>query len=191
LKPTNALAPLALANGINHMYHNTIGHRGEMGLDNYAGAAAGAAEAFSGGVGTMGLVGAGLNAVGATGAGGALTGAAAAAGPAAMVAGAGAAGYAVGTGLANIADSNYTRTGFWGRDEDTGQNRSAMDWGANWGTSVDEWLGNRPGETSVLGGIAAGAGGIVGGIGGAVHGAANFIGSGISSLADTVSSWSW
>ena len=96
------------------------------------------------------------------------------AGSDAALLGAGAAGAAIGTGMADIADSSYTKTGFWGKDEDTGQNRSAMDWGSNWGTSVDKMLGNS--EPSVLGGIAAGAGGIVGGIAGAAQGAWNWLG---------------
>jgi hypothetical protein len=95
------------------------------------------------------------------------------AGPAAAVAGAGLAGVGLGEGMAQIADSSYTRTGAFGVDPDTGKNQSAMDWGSSWGTSVDKALGNT--DPSILGGIAAGAGGIVGGIGGAGYGAYNWL----------------
>ena len=86
---------------------------------------------------------------------------------------AGAAGVGAGIGMGKLADSSYTKTGAFGVNQDTGQNQSAMDWGANWGTAVDKKLGNT--DPSVLGGIAAGAGGIVGGIGGAVYGAGNWL----------------
>jgi hypothetical protein len=62
----------------------------------------------------------------------------------------------------------------WGKDADTGQNKSAMDWGAGWGTWVDSHTGDKnPANPSVLGGIAAGAGGIVGGIAGTAQGGWN------------------
>jgi hypothetical protein len=41
-------------------------------------------------------------------------------------------------------------------------NRSAMDWGASWGTDYDHWAGS-----------AAGLGGIAGGIGGSLQGLAS------------------
>jgi hypothetical protein len=125
--------------------------------------ATGGALEVAGGIGDAALAG------GAAEAG--VAGVLADAGPVGMALGGG---LAVGTGMADIADSSYTKTGFWGKDEDTGQNRSAMDWGSNWGTSVDKMLGNS--EPSVLGGIAAGAGGIVGGIAGAAQGAWNWLG---------------
>jgi hypothetical protein len=89
------------------------------------------------------------------------------------VAAAGAAGVLAGTGMAELADSSLTKTGAFGTNAATGQNQSAMDWGAGWGTSVDKALGNT--EPSILGGLAAGAGGIVGGIGGAGYGAYNWL----------------
>lgn len=85
--------------------------------------------------------------------------------PVAAVAGAGALGMSAGKAMGDAADSKYTKTGFWGQDENTGQNKSAMDWGAGWGQSYDKWAGNK--EPSIMGGIAAGAGGIVGGVAGA------------------------
>lgn len=86
---------------------------------------------------------------------------------------AGAAGVGAGIGMGKLADSDLTKTGAFGTNSDTGQNQSAMDWGASWGTSVDKALGNT--DPSVLGGIAAGAGGIVGGVGGAIYGAGNWL----------------
>jgi hypothetical protein len=50
-------------------------------------------------------------------------------------------GVSVGYGMEKLADSDGTRNGFWGKD-DGGQNRSAMDWGASWGTDYDRWAGN-------------------------------------------------
>jgi hypothetical protein len=129
----------------------------------------GVLEGLKGGLGVAGGVGEAALAGGAAETG--LAGVLADAGPVGLALGAG---LATGTGMANVADSSYTKTGLWGQDADTGQNRSAMDWGANWGTSVDKMLGNT--EPSVLGGIAAGAGGIVGGIGGAAQGAWNWLG---------------
>jgi hypothetical protein len=125
--------------------------------------AAGGLETLGGVAGTTEGVATILGAAGVEGA----AGVAAAAAPIAAVAGAGALGLAAGTEMGNIADGESTRTGLWGTDGDTGQNKSAMDWGAGWGTSVDEALGND--EPSVLGGIAAGAGGIVGGVAGTVQ----------------------
>ena len=85
-------SPLSMVAGVSHMMdgHAGIGDR-----------VAGALEAFSGGVGTLGLLGSGATAAGATGAGAAMTGAAAAAAPAAAVAGAGAAGWGLGRALDN------------------------------------------------------------------------------------------
>jgi len=96
------------------------------------------------------------------------------AGPAAAVLGAGFAGAELGGGMASLADSSYTKTGAFGTNSDTGQNRSAMDWGASWGTDWDKVHGNT--GPSVMGGILAGAGGIAGGIGGAIYGALNWLG---------------
>jgi len=96
------------------------------------------------------------------------------AGPVAAVLGAGLAGVGVGTAMGNLADSSLTKTGAFGTDANTGQNRSAMDWGANWGTKWDKAHNNS--EPSIMGGLAAGAGGIFGGIGGAAYGAANWLG---------------
>jgi hypothetical protein len=180
----NALAPIALASGLmqSDAAVSDMEQHG-VGLENSQNLVQGALATTSGGIGTTGLVGAGLTAVGAEGTGAALTGAAAAAAPVAMVAGAGAAGLAVGHGMAELADSDTTRTGVWGQDQDTGENRSAMDWGANWGTSYDQWAGND--GPSVMGGIAAGAGGIVGG----VAGTGQAIGHGVAAGAEAV--WDW
>jgi hypothetical protein len=84
-----------------------------------------------------------------------------------------AAGVGTGIGMANLADSDLTKTGAFGVNQDTGKNQSAMDWGANWGTDWDKAHNN--GEASITGGVLAGAGGIVGGIGGALYGAGNFL----------------
>jgi len=165
-----ALAPLALASGVMESSSaiQSIAHDGAN-LENTPELVKGGLETVSGGIGTVGLAGSALNAAGATGAGASLTGAAAAAAPVAAVAGAGAAGMAVGTGMAHAADSSYTKTGAWGKDE-AGNNKSAMDWGAGWGSWVDEHVGDKnPANPSVLGGIAAGAGGIVGGTAGTVQ----------------------
>lgn len=87
--------------------------------------------------------------------------------PVAAVAGAASLGMTTGNLMAKAADSEYTKTGFWGTKED-GKNKSAMDWGSSWGTWVDGHIGDKnPAHPSVLGGIAAGAGGIVGGLAGA------------------------
>jgi hypothetical protein len=171
----NYLAPAALISGGIDVYDATkdMSEHGAN-LENTPDLVKGGLEATSGGIGTLGLAGAGLSAVGATGAGEAAIGAAAAAAPVGMVAGAGALGMLAGTGMAKIADSSYTKTGAFGVDEDTGQNRSAMDWGANWGTNWDK--AHNKGETSITGGILAGLGGIVGGIGGAVYGAGHWLG---------------
>ena len=82
---------------------------------------------------------------------------------------AGAAGVAAGTGMAELADSSLTKTGAFGTNPDTGQNQSAMDWGASWGTDWDK--AHNQGQPSITGGVLAGLGGIVGGIGGAGYGA--------------------
>jgi len=95
------------------------------------------------------------------------------AGPAAAVLGAGLAGASLGEGMSEVADSSYTKTGAFGTNPDTGQNQSAMDWGANWGTEWDKAHNNS--GPSIMGGILAGAGGIVGGISGAAYGAANWL----------------
>ena len=51
----------------------------------------------------------------------------------------------------------------WGKD-DSGANKSAMDWGAGWGTWVDTHTGDRnAANPSILGGVAAMAGGVAGG----------------------------
>jgi len=146
--------------------------------------------AVSGAIGTAGLVGSGLTAAGGalgtgavgtalSGAGSAVAGVAGGAAATAIggVAAAGAGGWALGSLMADASDSDRTKTGFWGTDEHTGQNQSAQDWGASWGTTVDEWLGTEPGDWSVLGAGASMAGGIVGGIGGAAHAAGSAIGS--------------
>jgi hypothetical protein len=170
----NALAPLALGAGI---YDDTkaIEDMSQHGanLENTPELVQGTLEATSGGIGTLGLAGAGLSAAGATGAGGTAAGLAAAAAPVGMVAGAGALGMLAGKGMADVADSSLTKTGAFGVDQATGQNQSAMDWGANWGTKYDKWAGNT--DPSVMGGIAAGVGGIVGGIGGAAYGGYNWL----------------
>ncbi len=164
---SKALAPLALASGVMDMWGSgkDMKEKGAN-LENTPEMVKGGLEATAGGIGTMGLLGSALSALGFAGAGSAVGGAAAAAAPVGMVAGAGAAGMAAGAGMAEAADSKYTKTGLWGKDEG-GNNKSAMDWGAGWGTWVDSHVGDKnPANPSVLGGIAAGAGGIVGGIAG-------------------------
>jgi hypothetical protein len=118
-------------------------------------------ETIGTGLGTEGAE-AGAGALGELGAGAAL--------PVAL---AGAAGAAAGYGMANLADSSYTKTGAFGTNADTGQNQSAMDWGASWGTDYDKAHNN--GDPSIIGGTLAGLGGIVGGIGGAGYGAYNWL----------------
>jgi hypothetical protein len=162
-----ALAPLALASGVMEG-HESIKDMGEHGanLENTPNLVKAGLETTAGGVGTLGLAGTLLSAAGATTAGAGATAAAAAAAPVAMVAGAGAAGMAVGDGMAHAADSSYTKTGAWGKD-DSGNNKSAMDWGSGWGTWVDTHTGDKnAANPSILGGVAAGAGGIVGGVAG-------------------------
>jgi hypothetical protein len=122
----------------------------------------GGALELAGGVGEAAVAG------GAAEAG--LAGTLAEAGPVGVALGSG---LAIGTGMAGVADSSYTKTGFWGTDEDTGQNRSAMDWGSNWGTDWDKAHAND--GPSVMGGILAGAGGIAGGFAGAGQGAWNWL----------------
>jgi hypothetical protein len=169
----NALAPLALGSGL-YESGKAIGDMSDKGanLENTPDLVKGALETTSGGIGTLGLLGAGLNAAGATGVGGSAVGAAAAAAPVGMVAGAGALGMLAGKEMGDLADSSYTKTGAFGTNE-AGQNQSAMDWGANWGTNWDKAHGNT--DPSVMGGVLAGAGGIVGGIGGAGYGAYNWL----------------
>jgi hypothetical protein len=127
-----------------------------------------------GGLSTIAGAGGGFGSgAAATSAGAAAAGGAAATG---AVLGAGAAGYGVGTLMSKASDSDYTRTGFWGLD-DSGRDRSAMDWGSNWGTALDSAIGTEPGDWSVPGAIAAGAGGIVGGVAGTVQSGWNALGS--------------
>ena len=170
----NYLAPLALGSGI-YESGKAISDIWDKGwnLENTPDLTKGALETTSGGIGTLGLAGAGLNAVGATAAGGAAVEAAAAAAPVGMVAGAGALGMLAGKEMGDLADSSYTKTGAFGTNADTGQNQSAMDWGAGWGTDWDKAHNNS--DPSVMGGVLAGAGGIVGGIGGAGYGAYNWL----------------
>jgi hypothetical protein len=105
---------------------------------------------------------------------GGLTGAEAvaeAAGPAGMVLMSGKMGYDAGTAMAELADSDATKTGLWGKDAG-GNNQSAMDWGAGWGNWVDAHIGDKdPSHPSLAGGAAAAVGGIVGGIAGDVQAA--------------------
>lgn len=87
--------------------------------------------------------------------------------PVAAVASAASIGLTTGNLLAKAADSDYTKTGLWGKTAG-GKNKSAMDWGSSWGTWVDGHIGDKDAShPSVLGAIAAGAGGIVGGVAGA------------------------
>ena len=81
--------------------------------------------------------------------------------------GAAKAGWGVGKTMEKMADSNATKTGYWGVDPNTGQPRSAMDWGASLGTDYDKE--HNQGSPSITGGLLAAGGGIVGGIGGAVQ----------------------
>jgi hypothetical protein len=165
------LAPLALFSGASEMWDSgkEMKEHG-AGLDNTKDMTKGVLETTAGGIGTLGLIGSGLSWLGGAtglaglgGAGAAASAGAAAAAPVGMVAGAGAAGMAVGDLMAHAADSDKTKTGLWGKTEG-GQNKSAMDWGAGWGTWVDSHTGDKnPAHPSVLGGIAAGAGGIVSG----------------------------
>jgi Domain of unknown function (DUF4157) len=129
----------------------------------------GALDVAKGGLGLTGGIGEAALAAGAEEAG--VAGVLADAGPLAPALGAG---MLAGTGLATVADSSLTRTGAFGTDANTGQNQSAMDWGANWGTDWDKVHNN--GGPSVIGGILAGAGGIVGGLGGAAYGAGKWLG---------------
>ena len=95
--------------------------------------------------------------------------------PVAALASAASIGMTTGNLLGKAADSEYTKTGVWGQKED-GKNKSAMDWGAGWGTWVDSHIGDKnPAHPSVLGGIAAGAGGIFGGLLGAGHALKNWL----------------
>jgi hypothetical protein len=100
---------------------------------------------------------------GGAGATSAIAGMVAEASPVAPIADAAVLGLTVGNTMAQIADSDATRTGAWGQD-DAGHNQSAMDWGANWGTEWDQAHGNT--GPSIMGGVAAAAGGIVGGVAG-------------------------
>jgi hypothetical protein len=75
--------------------------------------------------------------------------------------------WGVGKTMGKMADSNATKTGFWGTNPNTGQPQSAMDWGAGLGTNYDK--NNNQGNPSITGGLLAAGGGIVGGIGGAVQ----------------------
>jgi hypothetical protein len=170
----NALAPAALYGGIKEG-SEAIESMNKQGanLENTPNLVQAGLETTSGGIGSLGLAGGVLSALGATEAGGALAGTAAAAAPVGMVAGAGALGMLAGKGMAEVADSSYTKTGAFGVDPDTGKNQSAMDWGANWGTDWDK--AHNQGEASITGGILAGAGGIVGGLSGAAYGAGNWL----------------
>jgi len=76
-------------------------------------------------------------------------------------------GLGLGKGMAKMADSNATKTGFWGMDPNTGQPQSAMDWGAGLGTNYDKE--HNQGNASITGGLLAAGGGILGGIGGAAQ----------------------
>lgn len=199
------LAPLALGSGINEMVNgHSIMERIGGGL-----------EAFSGGVGTLGLLGFGAQAagnslavaglggeigaastlgmeagIGLSGAGSSMAAASAALAPAAAVAGAGAAGIAIGTGMSHASDSEYTRTGFWGTDEN-GRPRSAMDAAVNWGLDYDRENGVRPGDWSWGGAARSMVGGIGAGIAGTVQ--AGYNASGLGGLVDSgvngVSNW--
>jgi hypothetical protein len=130
-------------------------------------------DTTAGGIGTLGALGSLVSDVGALGAGTGVAGAGAgmsaaagAAAPIGMVAGAGAGGMALGDWMGKTADSDATRTGAWGKD-DSGKNKSAMDWGAGWGTWVDTHTGDKnAANPSILGGIAAAAGGVAGGFAG-------------------------
>jgi hypothetical protein len=201
----NILAPLALGSGINEMVngHSTMERIG------------GGLEAASGGIGTVGLLGAGASALGDTlavaglggelgaastigmnagiglsGAGSAMTGAAAAAAPVAAVLGAGAAGIAIGTGMSHASDSDYTRTGLWGQDEN-GHNRSAQDAAVNWGLDYDREHGVRPGDWSFGGAARSMVGGIGAGIAGTVQAGYNASGLGgvVDGAVDGASNW--
>ena len=165
----NVLGPLALWSGIQNLSHaNTDSAEGMIH------GAEGILQTTAGGIGTLGLAGGLTSSLGATGAGGSMLAASSAAAPVAAVAGAGAAGLAVGTGMYNASNSEYTRTGLWGQDE-SGRNRSAADWGSNWGNSLDAAIGTRPGDWSVPGAIASMTGGVVGGVAGTAQAGWNYL----------------
>ena len=170
--------PLGIAAGYHEISEGLeTGDDGKVVQGGFGGAAGiastveGVSSIASYGLGEMGMAGAAETA--------GLIGEAGAA--AAPVLAAGAVGAAIGDGMAHMADSEQTKDGTWGQD-DSGQNRSAMDWGASWGTDVDNWLGTKPGDASVLGGIASAAGGIVGGVAGTAQVIGQDISSGVSSL---------
>lgn len=158
--------PLGIAIGA-HEFSEGVEH-GDVtkALQGGVGTLAGTASTLEG-ASTLAAYGLGAGAAGET-----AGGIAAASGAAAPVLAAGATGLAVGSAMAKAADSSYTKTGLWGQGAD-GQNLSAMDWGARWGTRYDQWAGNK--EPSVMGGLAAGFGGIVGGGLGLGHAAANWL----------------
>jgi hypothetical protein len=185
------LSPFALAAGIKDGRH-AVGDMEEHGanLQNGQEIVKAGLDTTAGGIGTVGLVGSMLTRFGGTElaqslglgasaeAGGlgstgvaAEAGAGASAGAGALaefgaVAGAGAGGMAMGDWMGKTADGDATRTGLWGKD-DSGKNKSAMDWGAGWGTWVDTHTGDKnAAHPSVLGGIASMVGGIDAGFAG-------------------------
>jgi hypothetical protein len=121
---------------------------------------------------TLGLGGTVDAGVGMSGVAGAGVEASAGAGAVAELgefAGAAAGGMALGDWMGKTADSDATRTGVWGKDN-SGKNKSAMDWGAGWGTWVDTHTGDKnAANPSLLGGLAAVEGGMLGGILGTVQ----------------------
>ncbi len=150
-----------------------------MGVNEMAHGDVGGSVTAAGGL--AGMVGGGASTLGAlsTAAGGeAVMGVtAAAAAPVAAVAAAAGTGLAVGSGMAAASDSDYTRTGFWGADPDTGRNYSAMDAASNWGMNYDREHGVRPGDWSAGGAARAALGGIGAGFAGTAQAGWNAVSS--------------
>ncbi|MCE9572194.1 MAG: hypothetical protein K8W52_03475 [Deltaproteobacteria bacterium] len=119
-------------------------------------------------------------------AGGAGAGAAGAAAIAGNVLAAGAAGYGVGSLVADVGD-RFGKNAMWGKDEDTGKDRSSWDWSVAQGAKVDKWIdGMTGGEgkqgSSTLGTIAGAGTSALLGIGTAGMGLGTAIGNGIAGL---------
>jgi hypothetical protein len=134
-------------------------------------------KALQGGLGTLGgaagtvegvstLIAAGLGGAEAGGGAALASSVAGAAGTAAPLLAAAALGVGAGTGIAEAADSKYTRSGLWGTDELTGKKKSAMDVAQGWGEWADKGLGG--GTLGTIGGATvAGLGSIPMGFAGA------------------------
>jgi hypothetical protein len=158
--------PAGMATGIQEYREGVESGNVNQAVQGGLGTAAGTASTIEG-VGTIAAYGLGDSAAAAT-----VGGVAADFGAAAPPLAAGAVGFGIGTSIAHVADSDATKDGTWGVDE-SGNNQSAMDWGASWGTDYDK--AHNDGQPSVVGGVLAGVGGIVGGFGGAEQVAWNWL----------------